>query len=485
MIVGAFVRLSPFTQGSLLCNNEVRGKRGNMKTENKVLLILIFVVVIGAAFYAGIRYNQRHTEEAVPSVSEVVETSEPEPEPEPVYEFQPIEGEFYANEACSSLSDFKGQGEVVTTFEKGAVLPVTEVVSETSFYRLADGSFLEAGYVNFGRLMQYDTTMYTSQKCNLRSGPGTDFNKVGRYEEPGTEVHVTGLDLPTGWWQLDGDKYVHPVNIIESRIEVMDKEMYAVKKCNIRKGPGTEYEELGVYYSGTKVKVEGKDIFTGWYKTNKGYVGSSNLADAIPTLSTATKHPKTIKYEWTTWYKKKNVKWSITIDKELYEYYKGIKRKNGFKYMQDYYSDNANSYYVKLIANSIKKMGKEQGLTNDQIAQEALYFVSIIDYKTDKKSRKTDDWSKYVIETLYDDAGDCEDTSILMAGVFLELGYKVAFISLPEHCAIGIAGGKFSGTYYELDGEKYFYVETTGVGWRIGQIPDDYKKEQATLYRIN
>lgn len=466
------------------------------KKSNKLIIALIVLVMVSMAFVAGrefYRFESSRKDLGYSSVSVTAygpESEEPEPEseaePEPEYTWIPISGEYYALTECTSRADMSEEAESVNAYAKCDLLPIKAIEAATGYYMLEDGSILLPTDVNEGRVQKLDMVMYVAKECNVRSGPGTEHDKVGRYEELGTEVHVTGVDIFTDWWQIDGEKYVGSGNLIESRTTEMDAKMYVVKKCNVRTGPSTDYELKTEYYSGKEVHVVGQDVFTGFYKLENGnYVGSSNLAKKIPTLYTAKDNPKKIKYEWTSWYKKKSMKWSITIDKSLYEYYKGVKRKNGFANMSEYYSEEANEYYVKMIADAFTKMGKDQGLTKDQIAQEALYFISIIDYKTDKKSRKVEDWSKYVIETLYDDAGDCEDTSILTAGVFLKLGYKVALIALPEHCAVGISGGNFSGTYYELDGEKYFYVETTGEGWKIGQIPDKYKKDKATLYRLN
>ena len=66
------------------------------------------------------------------------------------------------------------------------------------------------------------------------------------------------------------------------------------------------------------------------------------------------------------------------------------------------------------------------------------------------------------------------------------MGYKVALIFLPyeEHAAVGVAG-PFSGSYYEVDGVKYFYLETTGEGFRIGQIPPDITDTRAYVYPVD
>ena len=41
-----------------------------------------------------------------------------------------------------------------------------------------------------------------------------------------------------------------------------------------------------------------------------------------------------------------------------------------------------------------------------------------------------------------------------------------------------------SGYYYPVGDEWYYYYETTGEGWEIGQLPDDYLFEKAIVIRV-
>ena len=107
-------------------------------------------------------------------------------------------------------------------------------------------------------------------------------------------------------------------------------------------------------------------------------------------------------------------------------------------------------------------------------------FVQQLEYKSDG------DWEypKYPIETLYDKGGDCEDTSLLLCGIIRSMGYGSVLVLLDGHCAVGVQGGNLNGRYYELDGKKYFYVETTAKGWRIGEMPAQYINSSAWIWGI-
>ena len=68
-------------------------------------------------------------------------------------------------------------------------------------------------------------------------------------------------------------------------------------------------------------------------------------------------------------------------------------------------------------------------------------------------------------------------------GAFLDVLYYVVLINPPGHMAVGIGIGA-SGTYWKLDGVKFFYLETTGEGWGIGEMPPEYDGETSYIYEM-
>ena len=116
--------------------------------------------------------------------------------------------------------------------------------------------------------------------------------------------------------------------------------------------------------------------------------------------------------------------------------------------------------------------------------QETVAFVQAIPYKTDEESVGQEEWYKYPYETLVDQCGDCEDKTFLLAGLLKERGYDVVILIMPDHMALGIAGTDIPGSYYERNGKKYYYVETTSSGWKIGDIPNEYRWQKAEVVPI-
>ena len=101
----------------------------------------------------------------------------------------------------------------------------------------------------------------------------------------------------------------------------------------------------------------------------------------------------------------------------------------------------------------------------------------------------TTEWNeypRYPLETLFDRGGDCEDTSILVAALLDRMGYDICLLILSKanHCAVGVSLDGVTGSYYNHDGKKYYYLETTGEGWEIGDIPSSITETYAYIYPI-
>ena len=191
------------------------------------------------------------------------------------------------------------------------------------------------------------------------------------------------------------------------------------------------------------------------------------------------------------WHGANDTSWSnqVTFNKSSYDYYSQqprVIRSNGGDEWLEYINNKDNRQILKAIANALTAEGERKGLQRDQIADEVIRYVQSIEYQLDIDSKGVEEYPKYPVETLYEGCGDCEDVSILMAGVLRELGYKVCFLEFPGHYAVGIAGGdNVKGSYYEYKGTKYFYVEATGEGMVIGQLPTSIDVSSGYLIEIH
>jgi hypothetical protein len=131
---------------------------------------------------------------------------------------------------------------------------------------------------------------------------------------------------------------------------------------------------------------------------------------------------------------------------------------------------------------------ERNGITGDREKVEFLIdFVQNLPYVPDDVSAGVNEYPKYMLETVTEAGGDCEDSSILLASLLNSspFGYGTVLLSLPGHMAVGVKGGEdVEGSYYEYEGARYFYVETTGSGWEVGEIPEEYQNQKATIYAI-
>jgi len=140
-------------------------------------------------------------------------------------------------------------------------------------------------------------------------------------------------------------------------------------------------------------------------------------------------------------------------------------------------------YTAKPIADEFRKLADKNGWTAEQTANFVLAFVQSLPYTTDDVATGKDEFPRYALETLIAGGGDCEDTTILYGSILLVLGYDVLALNPEGHLALGV-NGKFHGSYFELNKMRYYYSETTGTGWKIGEVPDIYQGVPVTLYEI-
>ena len=99
-----------------------------------------------------------------------------------------------------------------------------------------------------------------------------------------------------------------------------------------------------------------------------------------------------------------------------------------------------------------------------------LSFVQSLPYTLDDVTTGYDEFRRYAIETLIEGGGDCEDTTILVAAILRGLGEKTVLIFTPGHIALGVSGN-FTGASVTHSGTQYYYCETTGTGWTVGDLP--------------
>ncbi len=145
-------------------------------------------------------------------------------------------------------------------------------------------------------------------------------------------------------------------------------------------------------------------------------------------------------------------------------------------------NEEANYKFAGHLGNSLADQARKDGYDYFHAAELALSFVGgAIPYK--------EAGLQLPAQTLVDD-GDCDCKSVLLAAILKNMGYKVALLKYPTHAAVGIAFDDHQIPkgrellYYNYNGTKYYYCETTTAGWSIGQASDKIEKT-AFVYPVD
>lgn len=177
-----------------------------------------------------------------------------------------------------------------------------------------------------------------------------------------------------------------------------------------------------------------------------------------------------------------DVQWSFSVGiaEEAYNHYRGRKHFNDE--LVHYVLSEYDRPYIRDIVKSFRTGGEKWGFSDIDNVFNVVSFVQSLQYVTDRATKGADEYVRYPIETLVDGCGDCEDVVILAAALLHEMGYDVLLVLLPNHLALAVQSDEdISGTYYEYNGAKYYYLEMTNKGWDLGQVPMSYQNQTPKL----
>lgn len=193
-------------------------------------------------------------------------------------------------------------------------------------------------------------------------------------------------------------------------------------------------------------------------------------------------------FDWD--YNGKHWTWNLSIPQVLYDAYKSVpvysrthSGPSGYGFLT-----TTQDSYIRSLAIKLNETANSQGYGSYDKVSFALAFVQSLQYTSDNVTEGYNEYPRFPIETLVDDGGDCEDTSVLFASITLVMGYGTVYISPPNHYAVGILGNGLQGaswTYPQDSNQTYYYCETTGSGFKIGQLPDEFRGESAYIYSID
>jgi hypothetical protein len=168
------------------------------------------------------------------------------------------------------------------------------------------------------------------------------------------------------------------------------------------------------------------------------------------------------------------------IPEDWYVYYKNRERSGQAEW--DRYATPYDPT-IRAIAEDISDVAR---LTGGDPTFAAIDFVQSMVYQYDVDFNRNPEYPKYAVETIVDKRGDCEDTSFLMASILEALGIDAVLLLYSDHMAVGVDCDFCAGSYYNYQGNRFFFLETTGEpgSWQLGQIWGKYKDESPRIIDV-
>lgn len=154
-------------------------------------------------------------------------------------------------------------------------------------------------------------------------------------------------------------------------------------------------------------------------------------------------------------------------------------------------ADCQDTEQVRRVVRYIDKMARTNHLNEHDKMQFILDFVQKpnIEYALDADCAEIGNQAEYARfpdETLFDGRGDCDCKAVLAALLYREAGHKVAYVTTSSHAAIAVAfkeqadpelARMAAESLITNDGYLYFFCETTGDGFKIGDLGSTMKDD--------
>lgn len=214
---------------------------------------------------------------------------------------------------------------------------------------------------------------------------------------------------------------------------------------------------------------------------------SGSASDLLPATEPTTDGESLgLHYEWS--YQGTGYQYDLSVPASLHDYYAGMDRlkdPNGLPYYGLYAKSPHDDAVLATMAADLQEIGDSQGMNDYELLSFVLSFVQGMEYTSDDVTTGFDEYPRFPVETLVARGGDCEDTSVLFATLAQAMGFDVVMFGPPGHMAVGVAVQEpdaFVGTW--VGDTFYAFAETTGTGWKIGEVPDNYQDTQWEVFDL-
>lgn len=293
----------------------------------------------------------------------------------------------------------------------------------------------------------------------------TEFS--GRYSEPATRAelaHILYKAIPDCYAQINDISPIPDINTSNPYyFEIL--RMY-------ESGVLTGIDEYGTFYPGSNVlRCETAAMVSRILDTDL----------RVQFVLNQNKPYATLYFNWQYPYNGRTFGISVNMSYYDYNYFASKPRINDYSaYAKDYADVTA----LNVLVESLRNMAVDNGFVSDyDIAGFTAAFVQSLEYQDDMQYKGSREYPKYPLETLFEQGGDCEDTSVLLAKMLNLMGYGAVLLVSENHMAVGVQTSGRGNLSYR--GVEYYYVETTEPGWRLGEVPNDLVGENMEIVYIN
>jgi hypothetical protein len=192
--------------------------------------------------------------------------------------------------------------------------------------------------------------------------------------------------------------------------------------------------------------------------------------------STSTSNQMSRTYIW--YYGGYKFTQTLTFKESDYNYYRSLSKASPYS---EYATQHDSYRYLEQIAAKLDEDAADLGYTGIKLVEYLVAFVQqTIIYTPDPTIYE---YPKYPIESLVEQKGDCEDKAALLVALLKTFGFDAIMVNLPGHMAAAVACDNCGG-YYNHNGRKYSFIETTQPNWKIGQLTALSSNNSAKLLDI-
>ncbi len=187
---------------------------------------------------------------------------------------------------------------------------------------------------------------------------------------------------------------------------------------------------------------------------------------------------------------------TITLDIPFHKYEWAVQstvnrspQNRGSKFMANFVT--VDDSLIISLSEQLSNLAQSHGYNSSETVNFVMSFVQQnVHYWEDSDSKDQKEYWRYPIETLVDEQGDCEDTSVLFAALIENMNNYEAVLLFyiiddeTGHLASGVSGITIDGYSVTYEGESYYYCETTSAGFSAGDKPNDIPDEPEKIIPI-